>query len=110
MKTANLDDVVAEQLDAARAAGSGRSTSTICGGAGRTLRQAVMALTAGRGLAEHESPAEATLQVLAGHVQLNAGAASWQGRAGDYLVIPDERHDLQALEDSVVILTVVTGA
>ena len=110
MEAANLNEVVAQQLHAARSAGSGRSTNTIYGGAQRKLRQAVMALTAGRGLAEHESPAEATLQVLAGHVQLNAGADSWQGRAGDYLVIPDQRHDLQALEDSVVILTVVTGA
>lgn len=109
MQSANLDEVVSQQLAAARAAASGRSTNTIYGGAGRKLRQAVMALATGRGLAEHESPAEATLQVLAGHVRLNAGENSWQGRTGDFLVIPDQRHDLQALEDSVVILTVVTG-
>jgi len=110
MEAANLNQVVAEELDTARAAGSGRSSKSLYGGAGRRLRQVLMALAAGRGLAEHESPAEATLQVLAGHVRLTAGEDSWEGKAGDYLVIPDQRHDLQALEDSAVILTVVTGA
>jgi Transposase DDE domain group 1 len=32
--------------------------------------------------------------------------ASWIGRDGDLLVIPDSRHSLEALEDSEVLLTV----
>lgn len=109
MQAENLTDVAAAQVAAARAAGSGRSTHTVVGGQGPTMRQAVMALAAGHGLGEHESPKEATLQVLIGRVRLTAGEDSWEGDAGDHLIIPDRRHDLLALEDAAVLLTVVTG-
>jgi len=33
-----------------------------------------------------------------------------QGRRGDLLVIPESAHDLAALQDSAVLLTVVTRA
>ncbi len=104
----SLAVVAGEQIAAARNATSGRSAFTIHGGHERVLRQTVVALTAGRELAEHESPGEATLQVLLGRVRLTASPQSWDGRAGDYLVIPPRRHALAALEDSVVLLTAVT--
>jgi quercetin dioxygenase-like cupin family protein len=44
--------------------------------------------------------------VLSGRVRLNAGELAWDGRAGDFIVIPPARHDLRALEDAVVLLTV----
>jgi quercetin dioxygenase-like cupin family protein len=47
---------------------------------------------------------------LAGHARLTAGEESWDGAAGDYLAIPPRRHSLEAVEDSVVLLTVVTAA
>ena len=109
MQAENLTAVASAQVVAAKATGSGRSTSTIVGGQDRVLRQAVMALAAGHGLGEHESPKEATLQVLLGRVRLTAGDQSWEGGVGDHLVIPDRRHDLLALEDAAVLLTVVTG-
>lgn len=65
-----------------------------------------MALLAGRDLAEHDSPGEATLQVLQGHVRVTAGDAAWEG-APDYLAVPAERHALHAVEDSVIMLTVL---
>ena len=99
MQAENLTEVAAAQVAAARAAGSGRSTQTVVGGQGRILRQAVMALAAGHGLGEHESPKEATLQVLVGRVRLTAGEQVWEGAAGDHLIIPDRRHDLLALCD-----------
>ena len=34
------------------------------------------------------------------------GEASWEGRAGDLLIVPQSRHILKALEDSAVLLTV----
>lgn len=102
----SLTDVVTQQLDAARSSSAGRSAHTLHGGTGHSLRQTVLALAAGRGLDEHESPGDASLQVLVGRVRLRAGSAVWQGTTGDYVVIPESRHSLDALEDSAVLLTV----
>ena len=66
----------------------------------------VIALTAGAALSEHENPGEATIAVLEGRVQMDAGGHQWQGRAGDLLLVPPSRHALTALEDAVVLLTV----
>ena len=74
------------------------------------LRQTLIALTAGRALGEHEAPGEATLQVLSGRVRLHAGEDSWEGGDGDYLIIPPVRHDLEAVTDAVVLLTVASRA
>ena len=74
------------------------------------MRQTLIALAEGHALGEHESPGEASLQVLSGEVRLNAGEESWSGSSGDYLVIPPTRHDLKALSDAVVLLTVATRA
>ena len=87
--------------------GAGRAAETVFGGHEQALRQTVIALAAGSELQEHDSPGEATLQVLAGRVRLTAGADSWEGRRGDFLLIPPMRHGLTADEDSVVLLTVV---
>ena len=45
-----------------------------------------------------------------GTVRLTAGDESWEGSAGDHLVIPQHRHDLHADTDAVVLLTVATRA
>ena len=103
----SLDAVAREQLEAARDADAGRSSTTVVGGHERSLRQTVIALTAGQELAEHENPGEATLQVLAGRVVLRAGAQTWDGRTGDLIVIPAGRHGLVAEEDAALLLTVV---
>ena len=103
----SLTSLAHDQLDLASTASSGRSAHTVLGGHDNTLRQTVIALSAGRGLDEHESPGEATLQVLHGHVRLTSGATSWEGTVGDLLVVPGERHSLAAVEDSCVLLTVV---
>jgi quercetin dioxygenase-like cupin family protein len=107
MESISLTGVASEKLAEARRARSGRAAHTLYGGHAHELRQTVMALLAGRDLAEHDSPGESTLQVLQGHVRLTAGADAWDGKAGDYVVIPRRRHALEALEDSVVIITVV---
>lgn len=107
MESVSLSTVIDEQLAAAAAASNGRSASTVVGGHERQLRQTLIALRAGAGLAEHDSPGEATLQVLRGRVRLNSGPDSVEGAAGDLLVIPDARHSLDAIEDSAVLLTVL---
>ena len=76
------------------------------GGHNATLRQTVVALRKGSEMAEHENPGEATLQVLSGRVVLKGSETSWEGRDNDIIVIPDERHSLEALVDSAVLLTV----
>ena len=101
----SLTALADEHLAVARATRSGRSAHTIHGGHEHALRQTVIALTAGSGLAEHNSPGEATLQVLRGRVRLTAGD-SVEASAGDLLTIPLQRHSLDALDDSAVLLTV----
>ena len=102
MQTTSLTEIAREQLETARAASSGRASVTVFGGQEHDLRQTVIALSGGRSLGEHESPGDASLQVLVGTVRLTAGEESWEGSAGDYLVIPAHRHDLHADTDAVV--------
>ncbi|HEU5266046.1 MAG TPA: cupin domain-containing protein [Jatrophihabitans sp.] len=106
MTKISLTALARTQLEAARNAGSGRSSHTIYGGHERVLRQTLVALVAGSELSEHENPGEATLQVLSGRVRLTTADASWDGAPGDHLVIPPARHGLHADQDSVVLLTV----
>ncbi|MGU3649841.1 cupin domain-containing protein [Mycolicibacterium sp. A43C] len=101
-----LGHVVNQQLDVARTALAGRAARTIYGERAHQLRQTVLALAAGRRLDDHESPGHATLQVLRGRVRLGSAGGIIDGEEGDYLVIPDERHNLVAVEDSAVLLTV----
>jgi quercetin dioxygenase-like cupin family protein len=107
MESVSLDELVDEHLQIARGAHSGRSAHTVHGGHDHFLRQTLIALAAGHELGEHDSPGEATLQVLRGHVRLRVGEDAADGSAGDYLVLPAARHSLQAIDDSAVLLTVL---
>ncbi|MER7461217.1 cupin domain-containing protein [Micromonospora sp. NPDC126480] len=109
MSPSSLTALTEEQLTIARATENGRSAQTVHGGQGSRLRQTLIALAAGHGLAEHASPGEATLQVLRGRVRLVADDHAWTGATGDLLVIPDAHHSLHADEDSAVLLTVALG-
>ncbi|KES08104.1 LuxR family transcriptional regulator [Streptomyces toyocaensis] len=106
MQKLSLDALAREHLERAAAAPNGRSAATVYGGHEHTLRQTLLALTAGTSLADHDSPGEATLLVLRGRVRLTSGESEWEGRTGDLIVIPPARHGLHALEDAAVILTV----
>ncbi|WP_134741664.1 cupin domain-containing protein [Nocardioides sp. 503] len=106
MQAESLTDLVRQHLEIARSASSGRSAHTVHGGHEHRLRQTLIALAAGHRLDEHESPGEATLQVLHGTVTLVAGEERHDGATGDLIVIPDSRHSLEAVDDAVVMLTV----
>src|ERR1700722_11001766 len=107
MHTISLTGLASEKLAEAQQSHSGRAAHSIHGGHAHELRQTVLALLAGHDLSEHDNPGEATLQVLRGHVRLTTGGDSWDGKAGDYVAIPPERHAFAAVEDSVVMLTVL---
>ena len=104
MEHVSLEQVAMQQLEQARQADNGKSVTTLHGSA--ALRQIMLAFTAGNGLAEHPNPGEATLYVVHGRAKLTTASDAWEGMAGDYLVIPYERHDLTAVEDCVVVLSV----
>lgn len=106
MRKFSLDAAAREHLHQARTSSTGRSATTIYGGHEHTLRQTLIAMTAGAQLAEHESPGEATLFILHGRLRLHSGDDAWDGRDGDLLIIPQARHGLEALEDSTAVLTV----
>lgn len=110
MESTSLTTLVDQQLEQARSAPQGRSAHTVYGGKDRRLRQTLLALSAATRLDEHESPGEATLQVLRGRVSLTAGKDVWEGSVGDHLALPAGRHDLLALEDAAVLLTVAVAA
>jgi len=106
MQKSSLTALARQQLELARAASSGRSAATVYGGHEHVLRQTVIAIVGGRGLDEHVNPGEATVHVLSGRVILNAAGNAWNGSPGDLLIVPESVHNLQAVEDSVVLLTV----
>jgi quercetin dioxygenase-like cupin family protein len=106
MQKFSLDAAAREHLERARTSSTGRSATTVYGGHEQTLRQTLIALTAGSTLTEHESPGEATLFVLHGRLRLHCGDDAWDGRDGDLIVIPQARHSLEALDESVALLTV----
>ena len=106
MEKSSLTALVRQRLDLAARASSGRSAHTVYGGHEHVLRQTVIAMNAGQRLDEHENPGEATVHVLHGRVRLIAGQTSWEGSPGDLLIVPKERHALEALETSAILLTV----
>ena len=109
MNAHSLDKLSDELLEEARTAPAGRAARTLHGGKDNRLRQTVIALVGGREMAEHASPGEATIVVLEGRARLHADSLDWEGTPGDFLSIPRRRHGVEALEDSVLLLTVITN-
>lgn len=103
----NLPKAAAQLLESAQASHAGRAGHTLTPGAGAALKQTLLALAAGRSLADHESPGAATLQVLLGGVRLTAGGQEdLELHVGDHAPIPPVRHGLDALDDAVVLISV----
>lgn len=99
----NVETIADELAAKATESPAGRAAKHLSGGPGSTMTHTVIALTEGSELSEHENPGEATVLVLAGHVRMEEA----EGRQGDLLVVPQRRHGLTALTDSVVLLTAV---
>lgn len=109
MDAVSVSEIAGQLLVQAAEGRSGRAARTVYGGHDHELRQTVIALLGEHELAEHESPGEATLQVLIGRVRLTAGDEAWELGTGDLVAIPPRRHGLTALQDSAVLLTVRVG-
>jgi quercetin dioxygenase-like cupin family protein len=71
------------------------------------LRVVLMALKAGARIPEHKANGRISVQVLSGHVRLNALGRAFDLLPGSLLAL-DERapHDLEALEESAILLTI----
>ena len=108
MQKISLDALAREQLALAAPATAHRAAHTVFGGHEHTLRQTLIALTAGTSLAEHNNPGEATIHVLSGRVTLVCGDDTWSGRTGDLLIVPPAPHSLQAVTDTTILLTAVS--
>ncbi|ADG74656.1 conserved hypothetical protein [Cellulomonas flavigena DSM 20109] len=104
----DLHALAEDLLTSARADPHGRSAQLVVHDG--ELRQTVLALVAGARLGEHSSPPAASLQALRGHVRVEVGDEVQQEvAAGELWELTHERHAVVALEDSVVLLTTVTG-
>jgi quercetin dioxygenase-like cupin family protein len=106
MDIASINALAEEHLAAASMADSGRSSVTVYGRPGAHLRQTVVALAAGRVMGEHKSPADASVLCVRGRVLLRAGESQTELGAGDLIAVPPQRNDVEALEPSVLLLTV----
>lgn len=105
---ADLTALTAAHLGTARTDERGRSAELIAHDG--ELRQTILALTAGTRLPAHNSPPAASIQVLTGRIRVEL-EADVQGEfgSGELWILTHERHSVLALEDSVFLLTTVTG-
>ncbi|MGP6174160.1 cupin [Corynebacterium sp. A21] len=93
-------------LEKALAAENGRQAKILAKDG--PLRQSVIALRAGVTLAEHNSPPAATIFLLKGKLRIS-GQDEAIVSEGELDVLTHFRHSVEALEDSVFLLTTVTS-
>jgi quercetin dioxygenase-like cupin family protein len=103
----DIAELAEKHLDAARSDQHGRSAGIVAHDG--ELRQTLMAMTAGSSLGEHNSPNAATLQVLRGRVRVESPDGDVEAATGNLWVLTHERHSVHAVEDSVFLLTTLTG-
>ena len=100
----DLHEEGARLLERARASGTGRAVRTVVRQPGQSL--ILLALPEGGGLPDHDAPGPASLQCLSGEVVLAAGETEWRLPAGSAVLIPQTRHEVRALADSLCLLAV----
>lgn len=106
MDVASINTLSADLLATANSVHSGRSSVTVYGRSGARLRQTLVALAAGQALSEHKSPGDASVYCLQGQVVLRAGELQTEIGPGGFVAVPPQRHDVKAVEPSVLLLTV----
>lgn len=106
----DLEAAGRDLLDTARGLAAKRSARSLTPGTGAHLKQTLLAVCGGHELKEHPSPGPATLHVLQGDVTITAGDKTVALSAGQWFVVPSQRHDLVAQSDAVVLLTVAADS
>lgn len=101
-----LTDVMTKAIDLAREAPNGRHAELLIHDG--PLRQTVIALTEGAQLAEHNSPPAASIQVIRGSLKVT-GQDPVVLEGGHIEALTHFRHAVEALEDTVFLLTTVTS-
>lgn len=96
------DDLLAE----ASQLRSGRSARSLTPGPGVALNQSLLALTAGQRLQDHLAPGPTTLVGIRGTAVLTTDQASVTLTDGVWASCPVGPHSLEAVSDTVVLLTV----
>jgi len=71
------------------------------------LRVVLTALKANTRLPGHKTEGRLSIQMLSGHIRMNASGRTFDLRAGSFLALDrGTRHDGEALEDSAFLLTI----
>jgi quercetin dioxygenase-like cupin family protein len=106
MDVASITELAANHLRMATTAESGRSSVTVYAKSRARLRQTLIALAAGRTLSEHQSPGDASVFCLQGRIRVHAGSSHAELGPGTLVAVPPQRHNVEAVEPSVLLLTV----
>lgn len=101
-----LTDVMTKAIDLARRAANGRHAELLLHDG--PLRQALIGLREGARLSEHNSPPAASIQVMHGSLRVT-GQEPVVLQSGQLAALTHFRHSVEALEDSVFLLTTVTS-
>ena len=101
-----VEAAATKALEEATASEKGRSAELLVHDG--PLRQTILALRAGEVLAEHNSPPAASMYVLHGLVRVT-GQDQSEIVAGEIVALTHVRHGVEAVEDSVFLLTTVTS-
>lgn len=102
----DLHALADELLAEARELRAKRSARTLTPGAGAPVKQSLLALAAGQTLQEHLAPGPTTLLGITGTSVLTADADPVTLTDGTWAVCPTGPHTLEAVSDTVVLITV----
>ncbi|MHA7240237.1 cupin domain-containing protein [Arthrobacter sp. TMS1-12-1] len=102
----DVESALAKALRGATTSDKGRSAEILVHDG--PLRQTVIGLRRSQVLAEHNSPPAASMYVLRGRVRVTGQDPS-EVAAGEIVALTHVRHGVEALEDSVFLLTTVTS-
>lgn len=103
---AALSDAITTTLDRARKSQHGRHAELLVHDG--PLRQTIIALLQGMRMSEHNSPPAASIQMIRGRVTVT-GEETVTLDTGTIEALTHHRHSVEALDDSVFLLTTVTS-